>query len=78
MQRNRPFQALRDPQIQQQFDDALMGYLTRTDFRVITVVIDKLEHLNELSPNFGDGLRVRRRRFGIARTPGWRRLRSRR
>jgi hypothetical protein len=46
VQRNRPFQALRDPQIQQQFDDALMGYLTRTDFRVITVVIDKLEHLN--------------------------------
>lgn len=46
VQRNRPFQALRDPQVEQAFNDALIDYLSRMNFRVITVVIDKLEHLN--------------------------------
>jgi hypothetical protein len=46
IQKNRPFQALRDPQVQAQFDEEFLGYLLRSEFKVITVVIDKLEHLN--------------------------------
>lgn len=45
VQRNRPFHALRDPTTEQAFNDSLLGYLGRIDFKAITTVIDKLEHL---------------------------------
>src|SRR5579883_1661964 len=41
-----PFRALRDPDTEARFNDALLAYLSGLDCTVITVVIDKLEHLN--------------------------------
>jgi hypothetical protein len=44
--RKRPFHALRDPTTEAQFNHTLLTYLIELDFTVITVVIDKLDHLN--------------------------------
>ncbi|HZS83837.1 MAG TPA: DUF3800 domain-containing protein [Stellaceae bacterium] len=41
-----PFRALRDPDTEARFNAALLTYLGDLDCRVVTVVIDKLEHLN--------------------------------
>lgn len=46
VQRNRPFHALRDSTVEKAFNTALTEYLRRTQFYVITVVIDKLDHLS--------------------------------
>lgn len=40
-----PFNALRDADKETQFNEAILQYLTDLDYTVITVVIDKLEHL---------------------------------
>lgn len=39
-----PFEALRDPSIRQQFDAELLRFLRETEYTVLTVVVDKLEH----------------------------------
>ena len=39
-----PFQALKDPLVEERFNAELLSLLKRLDFRVITVVLDKLEH----------------------------------
>ena len=39
-----PFEALRDPAIQQEFNAQLLRLLRELDFTVLTTVIDKLEH----------------------------------
>ena len=43
--KNYPFQALRDPEIDNQFGQEFMTCLRRWNFVVITVTIDKLQHL---------------------------------
>lgn len=40
-----PFHDLRDPELRRRFDEELLQLLEALDFRVITVVIDKLEHM---------------------------------
>ena len=42
-----PFKALRDPGVRAAFDEALLNLLSRWEYAVVTVVIDKLEHLNQ-------------------------------
>jgi hypothetical protein len=42
--RKYPFQALRDPEVEAAFNTDLLSLLTRLHFKVITAVIDKLEH----------------------------------
>jgi hypothetical protein len=42
-----PFQALRDSSVEQEFNDALLNALTRWDYRVITIVIDKKAHRDQ-------------------------------
>jgi len=42
--RRNPFQCLEDRQIRAQFDEELLALLESSSYRVITVVIDKLEH----------------------------------
>ncbi len=42
--RRRPFQALRDPDVEQQFNATLLEALERWEYQVVTVVIDKLAH----------------------------------
>ena len=42
--RKYPFQALRDPKVETAFNADLLSLLERLRYRVITVVIDKLEH----------------------------------
>lgn len=42
--RRAPFHCLEDQQIRAQFDDDLLALLESSSYRVITVVIDKLEH----------------------------------
>lgn len=42
--RRPPFQTLNDPAIEAAFNTALLEALTRWDYRVITVVLDKKEH----------------------------------
>lgn len=42
--RKYPFQALRDPGIEAAFNADLLSLLTRLQYKVITAVIDKLEH----------------------------------
>lgn len=39
-----PFHTLRDPQVEQRFNVALLAALARWEYHVITVVIDKREH----------------------------------
>lgn len=39
-----PFQALQDSEVEKRFNADLLALLERLDFRVITVVIDKLDH----------------------------------
>ena len=39
-----PFEALRDPVIEQAFNQDVLGLLQTLDYTVFTVVIDKLEH----------------------------------
>lgn len=45
IQKNRPFHALRDASVEADFNRQFISYLTKCDFKVITVVIDKLDHL---------------------------------
>ncbi len=42
--RRPPFEALRDPSVRQRFDEELLRFLRETEYTVLTVVIDKLEH----------------------------------
>jgi hypothetical protein len=44
--KKRPFQVLRDPKTETKFNDALLAELTALEYTVISVVIDKLDHLN--------------------------------
>lgn len=44
--RKRPFHCLRDPAIEAHFNRDLLAVLTELEYTVITVVIDKLDHLN--------------------------------
>lgn len=39
-----PFHALRDPMVAERFNAELLGLLSDLDFKVVTAVIDKLEH----------------------------------
>jgi hypothetical protein len=39
-----PFQALRNPEIEQEFNEAIIGILVESKYTVITSVIDKSEH----------------------------------
>ncbi len=41
-----PFDRLRDPQIQKQFDQGLLDLIATVDYSVITVLIDKKEHFD--------------------------------
>ena len=43
----RPFHALRDPDVEQRFNTALLTALARWDYRVITVVLDKKAHRDQ-------------------------------
>lgn len=45
IQRNRPFHVLRDTELAKTFDEKLLTLLDECDFGAITVVMDKLEHL---------------------------------
>lgn len=45
--RNWPFHALRNTDIEKQFNDRLLAYLIGLEFIAITVVIDKREHLEK-------------------------------
>src|SRR5437868_13328731 len=44
--RKRPFHALRDPVTEASFNGDLLAALNELEYTVITVVIDKLDHLN--------------------------------
>jgi hypothetical protein len=44
-----PFQALRDPTIERQFNARLLDTLARSDYRVVTVVLDKQAHRDQYS-----------------------------
>lgn len=44
VQKNAPFHALRDPEIATYFNDSILSLLSDLDYRVVTVVIDKIEH----------------------------------
>lgn len=44
MNRRYPFQALRDPNVEKAFNAELLYLLSTLNYKVITVVIDKLEH----------------------------------
>ena len=44
-----PFEKLRDPSFRSSFDSELLDIISSTDFTVITVVIDKLEHFRQYS-----------------------------
>ncbi|MGH7055777.1 MAG: DUF3800 domain-containing protein [Stellaceae bacterium] len=46
IQKNHPFHALRDPETDTRFGNVIFSYLRTTEFKAITVVIDKQEHLN--------------------------------
>lgn len=41
-----PFQVLEDPIVRNRFNFELLGLLDRLDFKVITVIIDKIEYFN--------------------------------
>ena len=43
----RPFHTLRDPEVEQRFNTALLTALARWDYRVITVVLDKKAHRDQ-------------------------------
>jgi len=43
--RKRPFENLRKPKVERAFNSELLDFLKRLEYVVITVVIDKLEHL---------------------------------
>ncbi len=43
----RPFHTLRDPEVEQRFNTALLTALARWDYRVITVVLDKRAHRDQ-------------------------------
>lgn len=43
--KNRPFQALRDPFVEAEFNRRLLGLMSDLPYKVISVVIDKLDHL---------------------------------
>src|SRR5947199_6954520 len=45
--RNRPFQALRSPEVEKSFNDQILAYLISLEFTALTVVIDKREHLEK-------------------------------
>lgn len=49
LNRRYPFAALRDPKIEAKFNTQLLKLLTELDYSIITVVIDKLEHVNRYS-----------------------------
>src|SRR5207249_803924 len=44
IQKNHPFASLRDATVEQAFNQELLGLLRNLDYRVVTVVLDKLEH----------------------------------
>jgi len=44
MNKNYPFESLRDPITERYFNKSLLGLLQNLDYAVITVIIDKLEH----------------------------------
>ena len=44
MNKNHPFESLRDPRTEQSFNKSLLGLLRKLDYAVITIIIDKLEH----------------------------------
>ena len=44
MNKKYPFKALRDPKVEAAFNPELLDLLAHLDYRVITVVLDKLEH----------------------------------
>lgn len=41
---SRPFQALRDSEVRQRFDDELLSFLTAWEYTVISVCVDKKKH----------------------------------
>lgn len=43
----RPFQALRDPGVEERFNTTLLTALARWDYRVVTVVLDKKAHRDQ-------------------------------
>ena len=45
--KRRPFHALRDPEVEQRFNTALLAALTRWQYGVITVVLDKKAHRDQ-------------------------------
>ena len=45
--RRRPFQALRDPETEDRFNTTLLTAPARWDYRVVTVVLDKLAHRDQ-------------------------------
>lgn len=47
--KNWPFECLRDPKKEREFNDDLLTVLSRLDYIVLTVSIDKLEHVNRYS-----------------------------
>lgn len=49
LNKRNPFQALRDPIIEQKFNQTLLTRLTEWEYRVITIVIDKKTHLETYS-----------------------------
>jgi hypothetical protein len=42
--RRHPFEALRDPAVEERFNTELLRFLQETDYTVLTAIIDKLEH----------------------------------
>jgi hypothetical protein len=42
MNKNSPFESLRDPKTEQSFNKSLLNMLQNLDYAVITVIIDKL------------------------------------
>lgn len=46
LQKNHPFKALRDPAVEAEFNRRTLGLLRDSEYTTLTVVIDKLEHLN--------------------------------
>jgi hypothetical protein len=41
-----PFQSLRDQNVRNEFDKELLNIISKTDFTILTVTLDKLEHKN--------------------------------
>ena len=45
--RQPPFSALRNPAVELSFNNSLLGLINTLDYKVLTVVIDKLQHLEQ-------------------------------